>query len=121
MNEEAITNQSTLKPCPFCGNPSVIKGSELIGHGEYADLVRCTNCSAHVSDWKGKPEDKWNRRTPTAQNTFPTPLEDTIQKLAEVISRDCNGILYKRTLEDNYKLITEFTHKILTIAGVKII
>lgn len=59
MQDKPVT---TLLPCPFCGNPSVIKGSELIGHGEYAELVKCTNCSAQVSDWKGKPEEKWNRR-----------------------------------------------------------
>ena len=58
----ATNPQTTLRPCPFCGNPSVVKGTELIGHGEYAELVKCTNCSAQISDWKGKPEDKWNRR-----------------------------------------------------------
>ena len=62
MSKEQVT-QTTLQPCPFCGNPSVIKGSDLIGHGEYAELVKCINCSAQVSDWKGKPEEKWNRRT----------------------------------------------------------
>lgn len=55
-------SDTILKPCPFCGNPSVIKGSELFGHGEYVELVKCTNCSAQISDYYGKPAEKWNRR-----------------------------------------------------------
>lgn len=63
-----------IKPCPFCGKPALLRGSENVGdHGPFY-YVECANikCMANCAG-KDTPEEAiavWNRRA--YESTEPT-------------------------------------------------
>lgn len=55
----------TLKPCPFCGKPGILRGSDNVDGGPYY-YVACANmncgCNTFGKPTKEEAIEKWNRR-----------------------------------------------------------
>ena len=83
----------TLKPCPFCGAPPIIRMNSLSSDIPPAPYAVCTDCGA------GLPVEKWNRRAPTATEA---ELREAIKDAMEEIGNLPCGITGEQgpTLEE---------------------